>query len=325
MPIKLIVRPDVPVWTPQQFISETPRFSIALDGIVAGGSWYDPGTRHANFNHHDCFSRLAVRATCEQVYVAIVQGFFSAFNNGRSVELNIYANDCDEDVCFSVYLLRNRKAVGRESNGRLRRLVETEGKIDATGGTYRLTTTATIWSELAWIFEPYRHFRMSGEIFAKDPDAFGAIIDEVGERIAENVHGRGKTLDINSGMLRYRRIGGGEGWSMIVEDGEYGRRGAIDDGIEAFVTVQQRPDGRFAYTIGRISEWIPFDIHGLLNHLNRVEHLDNCVDRWGGSDTIGGSPRLSGSSLDPDRVEAAINRFIRLNGRDGTSTPFPQT
>lgn len=310
MPIKLIVRPDVPVWTPQQFVSETPRFSIALDGIVSGGSWYDPATRHANFNHHDCFSRLAVRATCEQVYVAIVQGFFSAFNNGKSVELNIFVNDCDEDVCFSIYLLRNRKVVGKEANGRLRRLVETEGKIDATGGTYRLTTTATIWSELAWICEPYRRFRMSGEIFGKEPAAYEQVIDAVGRRIQENINGGGAARTLDSGMLRYRRIGGGKGWSMIVEEGEYGRRGAIDDGIEAFVTVQERPDGRHAYTIGRVSEWIPFDVQGVLNYLNREEHLAESVDRWGGSDTIGGSPRLNGSALEPGTVEAAINRFL---------------
>ena len=311
MPIKLSVRPDVPVWTPAQFIENTPRFSIALDGIVAGGSWYDPETRHANFNHHDCFSRLAVRATCEQVYVAIVQGFFSAFNNGKSVELNIFVNDCDEDVCFSVFLLRNRKIVGKEANGRLRRLVETEGKIDATGGTYRLTTTAPVWAELAWIFEPYRRFRMSGRIFEKEPAAFQEIIDEVGHRIQENINGTGGTRVLNPGMLRYRKIGGGPGWSMIVEEGEYGRRGAIDDGIEAFLSVQERPDGRYAYTIGRISEWIPFDVAGLLNYLNQAEILSEAVDRWGGSDTIGGSPRIAGSDLPPPRVERVINEFIQ--------------
>lgn len=313
MPIVLAVRPDVPFWTPAEFSVNTPRFSIALDGIVAGGSWYDPTTRHANFNHHDCFTRLAVRATCEQVYMAIVQGFFAAFNNGKVVELNIFVNDCDEDVSFSVFLLRNRKVVGKEANGRLRRLVETEGKIDATGGTYRLTSTARIWSELAWIVEPYRRFRMSGEIFGKDPLAYEAVIDEIGERINANVLGKGGFLELTSGMLSYQKIGGGPGWTMLVETGEYGRRGAIDDGIEAFLAVQQRPDGRYAYTIGRISEWIPFDVTGLLNYLNQVEGLTNSVDRWGGSDTIGGSPRIAGSKLSPPEVERAINEFLRIN------------
>jgi hypothetical protein len=307
MPIKLIVRPDVASWTPEQFIQLTPRYSIGLDGIVAGGSWYDPATRHANFNHHDCMSRLAVRATCEQVYLAIVQGFFRAFQNGNSVELNIFLNHPDEDICLSVYLLRNRKVVGQEANGRLRRLVETEGKIDATCGTYRMTTTARIWRELAWIFDPYRRFKMSGEIFAKDAAAYERIIDEVGERIQANVNGRGKEIEFCEEMLAYQKIGGGPGWAMIIEQGEYGRRGAIGDGIEAFVTVQKRPDGNYQYVLGRISEWIPFDIPGLLVRLNELEGLQSANDRWGGADIIGGSPRLRGSAIPPEDLEKIVN------------------
>jgi len=315
MPIKLVVRPDVPEWEPAKFIEITPRFSIALDGIVAGGHWYDETTRHANFNHHGCPGGLAVRATCEQVYLAIVQGFFAAFNNGTAVELNIYVNDCDEDVCLSVFLLRNRKMVGKEANGRLRRIVETEGKVDATGGTYRLPTTQPIWKELAWIFEPYRSFRFSGQIFHRDPAAYESVIDQVGERILANMNRKGEVIELDKKKLAYRRIGGGPGWTMIVEEGEYGRRGAIDDGIEAFVSVQKRPDGRFVHTIGRISEWIPFDVSGLLNYLNQVERLSTSDDRWGGSDNIGGPPKLSGSKLTPEEMEYHTNEFIAKSNR----------
>jgi hypothetical protein len=307
MPIKLIVRPDVASWTPAQFIEQTPKYSIALDGIVAGGSWYNPGSRHANFNHHECLSRLAVRATCEQVYLAIVQGFFRAFQNGNSVELNIYLNHPDEDVCLSVYLLRNRKMVGQEANGRLRRLVETEGKIDATCGTYRMTTKARIWKELAWIFEPYRRFRMSGEIFAQDATAYERIIDEVGERIQANVNGRGEEIELCNDMLAYDRIGGGPGWAMIIERGEFGRRGAIGDGIEAFVSVQKRPDGNYQYIACRISEWIPFDLPGFCERMNNLEGLNGSADRWGGADIIVGSPRLLGSPTPPQELIRIIN------------------
>jgi hypothetical protein len=310
MSINLIIRPDVPSWTKEEFIGQTPSHSIALDGIVRGPSWWNMKSKHANFNHHEDCHRQSTRATCEQVYLAILQGFFQSFRNGSGIQLNIYVNDCDEDVATAVFLLRHRKLIGKEENGRLRRLVETEGKIDATGGCYRLSTRAKIWGEIAWVYEPYRRFRLRGELFQRDPQAYRKVIDQVGERIMANINGRGERIELTKELLAYDRIGGGTGWQMIVEKGEYGRLGALNDGIEAFVSVRERGDGTWAYTYGKISEWIPFDILGLLDHLNQIDNLTDNPDRHGGADTVGGSPRIAGSRRPPEEMQQIINQFL---------------
>ena len=96
---------------------------------------------------------------------------------------------------------------------------------------------------------------------------------------------------------------------MIREDGENGRVGAFSDGVNAYVIARERSDGRMAYTVGRTSQFIPFDVPKILVALNTEENNTN--ERWGGGNTIGGSPRIAGSRLCPNKVEKIINEMIK--------------
>jgi hypothetical protein len=50
-----------------------------------------------------------------------------------------------------------------------------------------------------------------------------------------------------------------------------------------------------------------------LNELNNHEFSckDKTNDIWGGSNIIGGSPRVNGSRLSPKEVETIINEFLK--------------
>ena len=81
-------------------------------------------------------------------------------------------------------------------------------------------------------------------------------------------------------------------------------------GIRAFVSVRELSNG-FAYTIARMSPFIPFPIPELYDEFNRAENISlDQEDRWGGSDIIGGSPRARGSKLNPQDLEKIINEFL---------------
>jgi hypothetical protein len=105
----------------REFLKEAPDYSIALDGYVEGpphfmsrgDSAYKKGQMgpHANFNHHEGVDRLATRSTCEQVYVAIKQGFMDAFKPNGKVDGHIYVNDPDQDTCLAVWLLQNHERI----------------------------------------------------------------------------------------------------------------------------------------------------------------------------------------------------------------------
>jgi hypothetical protein len=76
------------------------------------------------------------------------------------------------------------------------------------------------------------------------------------------------------------------------------------DGIRAFVSVRDNGNGRYTYSIGRMSALVPFMVPAILNALNKREGTTE--DCWGGSDTIGGSPRVAGSRLTPAEVAEVV-------------------
>jgi hypothetical protein len=58
-----------------------------------------------------------------------------------------------------------------------------------------------------------------------------------------------------------------------------------------------------------MSPFVPFDVPEILRVLNDAEGSD--TECWGGSNIIGGSPRVQGSKLSPDEVESIINKLSR--------------
>ncbi len=307
MAIRLIMQPKTPPMTREEFCAATGPFSIGLDGFIRGPSWFDPKGPHANFNHHEGANGFDVHATCGQIMLAIRQGFFERFRDENGPRVDVYANDCDEDVCSAWASLNNHHLILSAMNPNFNRLNAMEDVLDATAGTYPFPKDLPALRELAWVFEPYRQFRLSGELDKKDADSFVSIVTSVEHRILQFVLGKGLEIPLDT---RYERIGGGKGWAMIRETGAQGRMGAIADGIRAYVSVRERLDGRWTYTIGRMSVFIPFDLPPIIKMLNTAEGLTDSKDRWGGSDIVGGSPRVAGSKLSPQEVEHIINNEV---------------
>jgi hypothetical protein len=304
MPVVLVMRPrDAPLsW--EQFRARTPPFAVALDGYVATGPRFDPTGPRVNFNHHEEVDRLATRSTCAQVLLAIRQGFFDCFRDAAGPRAEVYVNDCDEDVCTSWFLLKYGSQADHVLSPALNRLVALEDTLDATAGAYPLPADLPVLQQMAWVFEPYRRFRASGELDRKEADAYTAVVRTVEERILQHIGDRGGALPLDT---RYQRIGGGPGWALIEEIGAQARTGAFADGIHAYVVARSRPDRRWTYTVGRMSPFIPFDVPAILDALNSAE---GGTETWGGGNTLGGSPRVGGSRLAPAEVERIVNAVL---------------
>ena len=101
---------------------------------------------------------------------------------------------------------------------------------------------------------------------------------------------------------------------MVRETGPASRMAMYNDGIRAFAAlVAEKPNGN-VYSLGRRSVWVPFDLGRLYQRLNEIEsNIVNDNNQWGGSDTIGGSPRQTGSQLSPRELETKINDIISRN------------
>ncbi len=317
----LHVCPLEPGQTRKVFCQETDPFSIALDGYVFGGPWYEKKGPRANFNHHEEVDRLATRSTCGQVYLAIRQGLFRKFRNKTSGHhAHVYVNACDEDVGMSWFQLKHgdiveqkqKRATDPEVYRRLHRLVTMEDLLDTTSGAYPLPPDYPTLERVNWVFEPYQQFRFAGKVRERQKEAFRGIIDIVCERIMEYIHGHGKSVDLD---LRFEVIGGGQGWSMVRKIGAQARTGMFGQGIHAYITVQQRGnENLWDYSIGCTSIFDDFDVPYAIKRLNKAEGLIDNHDRWGGGNTTGGSPQIAGSKLSPRQVEEIINRECKCIG-----------
>jgi len=274
---------------------------------VGEGPWYNEDGPYRNFNHHEDVDRLATRATCGQVQLAIRQGLFDRFRLDGVPTAEVFVNDCDEDVCLSWFLLKNAHITVSPVNPLLNRLVDVADKLDATAGAYQMPPDSPILRELAWIFNPYRRFRAHGGLTRRNPDEFRGVIEDVENRILRYVVGQGKSIPLDT---RYERIGGGVGWTMVKEIGAQSRTGMFGDGIRAFLAIRDSDGDRFDYVVGRKSDYVPFPIPKILEACNAVEGCTSS-DRWGGGNTIGGSPRVAGSRLPPDVVTEIIEDVMR--------------
>ena len=224
--------------------------------------------------------------------------------------MHLFANDPDQDVSLSVWLLKHHERVTRNWEPMINRLVQAEDLLDTTAGAYPFDPRSDLARELNWVFDPYTQSRQSGKLFAASGAEMANIIAAVGQRISEYVVGRGQQLPLD---LRLERIGGGTGWALIREIGSAARTELYQTGCRAFVAANEVGEGLFKYSIGKMSPFIPFPIVELYDVLNKAEGIaDTNKDRWGGGDIIGGSPRRAQSKLSPAEIEQIINGYLEF-------------
>jgi hypothetical protein len=303
MKIVLHCEPNTAPLTWEDFLKQAPDRSVAIDGYVIGAPKFDGGRLIMNVNHHEGVDRFSTRCTCAQLAMQIRTGLFQAFPGNEPV--HVFFNDCDQDVCLSIWLLRNGMISRNIVNPILNRLLFIEDMLDTTAGAYGFPTDMSALLENNWIFAPYVMARQNGALGRRSAEEFIQVIDAVEARINQAIVGNGKKLDLDTKyeVLLHKRT-----WAVIREIGLNARTGMFADGIRAFVSVQERMDGRMKYSIGRSGIWIPFDIPLILSRLNELEA--DPVNKWGGGDTIGGSPRATGSRLTINEVVEAIEKTL---------------
>lgn len=304
--IRLHVLPKTEPVKWRTFVSKYPVRSIALDGFVTGGPKYELIKKKFNFNHHEEVDRLATRSTCGQIALAIRLGLFQQLRNEKGeLDFDIYVNDCDQDVCLSVFMLMYGYLTQNVINPKLNRLIHCEDALDTTSGAYPFPSDLPFLKELAWIYEPYTNARKNGLLGKRDEALFLAVIEDVCLRINQYLAGNGKTISLDT---TYEVIGGGSKWRMVREHGDCARTGMFSDGIYAFASVRNRQEeGVWDYVVGKHSPFVQFDMERIFKTLNERE--GNATDKWGCSDTIGGSPRVAGSRIPPEEVEKIINEI----------------
>jgi hypothetical protein len=309
----------------EAFCASAPPFSIALDGIVNDGPKFDKTGPRINIDHHTGVARLATRCTAAQVEMKIAQGLLKAYEQEGVAKAIIFVNDCDEDVCLSLFLLKYAHIPAIIRHPSTARLIEITDKLDTTGGMYHFSPQSKELRDQSWVMDPYKHFMIRGgtaKQYTSQEErnhAYLQVIDEVENRIIRYLTGNAKKaleefiVDTSFNIV-YRDSD--SSWALVDTLGAQGRTGMAFASIPAYVYLKYADgaNNRYQYSIGRASEFITyFNIPELYTILNQAEgdsvHEKN---KWGGSSIIGGSPP-EGSTLSPQEIIAIIQKYVSSN------------
>jgi len=296
---KLVIEPRKVISWPEFIRKAEP--SIALDGYVSGEPLVNPPT-HYNFNHHERVNRLATRCTAAQIHMALKMGFLDELPNET---INVYVNDCDQDVCLSWWLLTNYERVcGEKSEPMISRLLFNVDVQDTCAGAYPISQNSRMSEEMAWIFAPYTASRHNQTIATMDASTMESCIEAVNSRITAYSMGMGHRQELETD---YEILVKGKEWSVLKEIGLDARTAIRTSGLTRFASLKSDKNGTYHYSLVKLS---PFDsntdLDTLYVRLNEAEKLDAKVG-WGGSDLVGGSPRALGSKLPPEELARILN------------------
>ena len=291
---------------------------LFLDGVFTGPPFLDNGRRHYSLDHHAGCVRAFTLATCEQAAVLVKDGLPLA--EGRWLLL---INEPDLDAVLAAWLLLHFRELTDDDDRLLwdvMPLVRVEGVIDAHGLGRGATSglSAEAWQaheeRLDRLIERERALRREGTW--EDTDAL-EYTRELLERLdrlllpAEHRSVGAEVEELERAVLRDGRV------AILCrsERGIYAAEQRLRQrhGKRLGVVVLDAGGGRFT-----LLQTDPFQRHDLSELYPRLDAAEpgspDPDDRWGGSNTIGGSPRRRGSGLDGRDV---LSQVVDLYGRDG--------
>lgn len=249
---------------------ELPERSVALDGAILGRH-LDPVGYRFSFDHHE-EPRFGLLSTCEQVCEAVELGLEPAHLE------TILANHLDRDVAASIWLLLNP---GRA--GAVRERVASLGRTDrhgpgAPGGVF----TPQLGRFFTWGAAPAGRKELVRAV-----EAVGAWLEG---------HDEGGEIPPERDPACF---------AILCPSGESvpaptGAAGLYDQEHVAFVLGAPLGEARWRYTYARRSDFVPYSFTRFLAAVARLE------PGWGGSSTVGGSPRPAGSELPPGQLAALV-------------------
>tara|TARA_Y100001937_G_scaffold23899_1_gene34150 strand:- start:179882 stop:181687 length:1806 start_codon:yes stop_codon:yes gene_type:complete len=282
--------------------------TIFLDGAAQSEPFMDHERQVYNLDHHDGVERSFTLATCEQALVLVRKGL-----NLSDKKWTIWANDPDLDTVLAVWILLNHMHL-RKGDAPVYRaivpLIRVEGIIDGLGLEYQdvaglpKAQHKDVMSKIDHLREDERRIKSDGrwdEIdFATYTRKLLNRIDEMFFRPEDFKDFKGleelarAELDQNNSVIVYRTDMG------IYEMEEYLNRVY---GTRPALLLLQKSDG--VYTIRKSDLFFPLEmdrVYRFLNHEDPEVSGRKQENRWGGSQEIGGSPRLTGTGLKPSQI-----------------------
>lgn len=305
--------------TREEFYRIAPPNSLALDGIVSGGPFFDEYARIGNLDHHEIVVRAATMSTSMQSYYLIKGDVFDLFQENGKPHVHLWINDPDQDTSTSIYLFENYHLIEKKNdNARLTNVLETTNKLDITAGAFPLHISAKAERERAWVFEPYTSIRKSGELADASAEMMESCIKQICHRIDRYIADDSGEIELDT---RHKILYDSPfGYSFIHEIGGIDARYYLfqEGKIKAYLSlISPQKDGKRILALGRKSNSVLFPVPELCVLLNELEKdiytkkgITPPTKIWNGSDLVSGC-RIHGSYLSDEILTLAIDDHLR--------------
>lgn len=285
--------------------------TIALDGAVSG-PYVDSENEVFSFDHHENCIRGITLSACEQARDFLLLGL-------DPNEYTILVNDIDMDSALSAWLLMNPTRVVEPL---VEKLVHMAGRQDAHVGSYPAKDSAL----LDWISEPEICTRSDGSYESLTNDGLGFLLEAIWRRIEQYADGRQPDLSRwrDEAANHYEVERRGSNWCLVRITGERPSRGLAKANINRWVGFRDLEDGTLFVTVGKRSEVTTGFPVGPGDKAGTILHALNQLEKgWGGSTTVGGSPKKkdgSGTKLSIEQifevVEGIVEPLVREQDED---------
>lgn len=294
----------------------------SLDGYLKSARFLRPESGAINSDHHEGEDRVSTPSTCKQVFELVMSGRMCDLLQHGAVPHYIYVNDCDLDVCLSLWILHHREELRRSQEicERVRALVELEDRIDRRCGFEPLDSADSFVRSMIWINEPFVELRKANGKFERDAQKFGSVITDIMRRIsafAASVGEERSLLPSDTAFEVVERLGS---WAIVVERGYYARSALSSERESALALIRMRDDGTIANcTICKRNPGLSFPLDEVQAALNRAErNAGNIHGCWGGAQGFfTAKPRGRGTVLSLDEVKAIVNSVIQAQSSKG--------
>ncbi len=167
-----------------------PPFSIALNGVVNSGPFFD-GSGPRQIFSNEVVDPISTRTSSFQVWVAIKMGLPDAFKKDDAPQMEIFLKRCDPYTALSVWLLRNsEKCIEKKTRDQVERLVYALDELRYEREINSLNTSPNILKQINWIFEPADSpLSLNDNSSENSDEEIISKIDKIGERITRFVEG----------------------------------------------------------------------------------------------------------------------------------------
>ena len=293
----------------ESLLSELPEYSIALDGRVQGPEIDSENNRYS-FDHHSKCLRFCTTSACMQTRDAIALGL-------EPHKYTIYINDVDMDVCMSIWCLKNPDKC---SDPRIKQLIDAVGHSDMHCGAINLNgMTKTV----EWVSAPHTDSIRSGDYHMLSPNGLLTVMESILHRIDKYFAGEAAT-EIACQYLHgeYSIKRNENSWVLVESNDPHVYSTLYRAGFDRIVLVKPQECSNVV-SLAKRSDFIegfPIDIMYL--SLNKIEPLFGGNPGWGGSSSVGGSPRNddgSGTRIPIKVITQVIDAHVK-----GEDPPFDE-